>query len=154
MDLVELRAGATIWFPVEVEGGLLSLGDLHARMGRGEPLGSGLECGGMVIGTICLEPNARPSGPVLCDDRRITFVGTSDVDWRDAERKAVRAAWDWLTGVCGVPQDDAIVLSATLLEVNAGGPAGNNAVASIAINELVRANVRTDVWPLAIARNS
>lgn len=37
MDLRELEAGATIYLPVEVEGGLLSVGDIHAAMGTGEP---------------------------------------------------------------------------------------------------------------------
>ena len=37
MDLRELEPGASIYLPVEVEGGLLSVGDIHAAMGTGEP---------------------------------------------------------------------------------------------------------------------
>jgi len=148
MDLVELRAGTTVWLPVEVEGALLSLGDLHARMGRGEPLGSGLECGGAVTGTVYVAANVAMRGPVLCDAERVMFVGTSEVDWRDAETIAVRAAWDWLTIDCEVPRDDALLISAALMDVSAGGPAGNNVVASLHIDALAQAGVRTSVWPI------
>lgn len=150
MDLPEIGPGTTIWFPVEVEGGLLSLGDLHARMGRGEPVGAGIECAGSVTGTFLIADGQSINGPVFCDDYRVGFVGTSSDDWRDAEAAAVRAAWDWLTGAGGVGADDALVISAALLGVDAGGPAGNNVVASFPIAELDSAGVNTSVWPIDV----
>jgi acetamidase/formamidase len=150
LDLVEMRPGTTVWFPVEVEGALLSVGDIHARMGRGEPLGSGLECAGAVTGTVLVASDMKLDGPVLCDSNQVMFVGTSATDWRDAEASAVRAAWNWLTIICGVPKDDAILISAALFDVCAGGPAGNNVVASIQIDALAEAGVRTTVWPIEL----
>ena len=148
MDLIEISAGSTVWLPVEVEGGLLSLGDLHARMGRGEPLGSGLECAGSVTGTVLLARGVHISGPVLCDDSIVGFVGTSAVDWRDAEAIAVRAAWEWLTSQ-GILGNDALVICAALLNVENGGPAGNNVVATFEIADLETAGVRIDAWPMS-----
>ncbi|MCC6793456.1 MAG: acetamidase/formamidase family protein [Thermomicrobiales bacterium] len=151
MDLTEIAAGATVWFPVQVEGGLLSLGDLHARMGRGEPVGSGLECGGTVTGRVLLASGRAIGGPVIRSATRIGFVGTSDQDWHDAEATAVRAAWTWLTQECSLPRRDAIVVSAALLDVETGGPAGNNVVASLPIAELVELGVDPRTWPMGDA---
>src|SRR5919206_473063 len=44
IDLRHVTAGSTLYLPVEVEGGLLSLGDAHAAQGDGEVAISGLEC--------------------------------------------------------------------------------------------------------------
>jgi amidase len=150
MDLVEIRPGTTVWLPVEVDGGLLSLGDLHARMGRGEPLGSGLECGGTVTGRILQAREIAIHGPVLCDGSRVSFVGTRPDDWREAESTAVRASWKWLTDRCGVATDDAIVICAALLDVDTGGPAGNNVIASFAVADLEQAGVTIAVWPISV----
>lgn len=43
MDYVGVRAGATLYFPVSVPGGLFFLGDVHARQGDGEIVGTGVE---------------------------------------------------------------------------------------------------------------
>ena len=152
MDLVEIEPGTTVWFPVDVEGALLSLGDLHARMGRGEPLGSGFECRGSVTCAVHVASNVSISGPVISNGDSIGFVGTSAVDWRDAERNAVRAAWDWIVSR-GVPEEDSLAICAALLNVENGGPAGNNVVAAFAIDDLETAGVSTEAWPIS-ARSS
>ena len=43
MDSPEASAGNTVYFPVNVKGGLLYLGDGHAAMGDGEAAGSAIE---------------------------------------------------------------------------------------------------------------
>ncbi len=48
IDLPEVRPGATVVLPVNVEGGLLSVGDVHACQGDGEITGCALECQGTV----------------------------------------------------------------------------------------------------------
>ena len=48
MDCKEIRVGTTLYLPVNVAGGLLALGDLHAAMGDGE-VTSGVEVAGKVI---------------------------------------------------------------------------------------------------------
>jgi hypothetical protein len=88
---------------------------------------------------------------MFCDGKRIGFVGTSPDDWRDAEAAAVRAAWDWLTNAGDVSTNNALVISAALLDVDNGGPAGNNVVASFPIDELGTAGVNTNVWPINAA---
>lgn len=48
MDCTRIRKGAVLYLPVYTEGALLSLGDLHARMGDGEVMVCGLETAGEV----------------------------------------------------------------------------------------------------------
>jgi amidase len=43
MDYRGFGPGATVWFPVEVSGGLFYLGDCHAVQGDGEIVGTGIE---------------------------------------------------------------------------------------------------------------
>jgi acetamidase/formamidase len=55
IDCPDLKAGTTVVLPVNVEGGLLSIGDIHARQGDGEITGCALEIRGKVQITIeCL----------------------------------------------------------------------------------------------------
>lgn len=44
LDANVLTKGSSLFLPVEVEGGLLSVGDAHASQGHGELAGRGLEC--------------------------------------------------------------------------------------------------------------
>lgn len=48
MDTTEIKKGNTLYFPVNQEGALLALGDLHAIMGDGELCMTGLEINGSV----------------------------------------------------------------------------------------------------------
>ena len=48
MDCKRIGAGATLYLPVNVEGGLLAMGDLHAAMGDGEVCVCGAEIAGEV----------------------------------------------------------------------------------------------------------
>jgi acetamidase/formamidase len=43
MDIRDLTAGAELYLPVEVAGGLLSIGDPHAAQGDGEVCGTAIE---------------------------------------------------------------------------------------------------------------
>lgn len=63
MDFPEVRAGNTLYLPVQADGALLVLGDVHAFQGDGELYGEGGECAAEVTITVDLEdryPIARP----------------------------------------------------------------------------------------------
>lgn len=53
VDCHHIKKSSTVVMPVNVEGALLSLGDLHAKQGAGELLGCAVECDGKV--TISVE---------------------------------------------------------------------------------------------------
>ncbi len=48
MDIRQLNAGSKLWLPVQVEGALFSIGDLHAAQGDGEVCVTAIETGGEV----------------------------------------------------------------------------------------------------------
>jgi formamidase len=48
MDVRQLVAGSRLWLPVEVPGGLFSIGDLHFAQGDGEVCGTAIEVEGAV----------------------------------------------------------------------------------------------------------
>lgn len=52
MDTSRIAEGSILYLPVNVKGALLALGDLHATMGDGEIMGSGLEIAGEVDVTV------------------------------------------------------------------------------------------------------
>jgi len=148
MDLVELVAGATIWLPVQIDGALLSLGDLHVRMGRGEAVGAGLECGGTVIALLSLARNVELTCPVVMDSAHIHFIGMHAEESPEAEHLAVGAAWEWLAQDVTLSEATRLSICASLLDVNHGGPAGANVVASFRLDELTLAGVDFAVFPL------
>jgi amidase len=141
MDLVELIEGAALWLPVQVAGALFALGDLHAGMGRGEPTGAGLECAGSVAARLEVVKGQRLPGPRVVTADRISFVGTDPRETDRAIEGAIRAAWLWLTEERKVAARDALTICSALLDVNLGGPAGANAIASFDRVRLAEAGV-------------
>lgn len=77
LDCPHIRPGATVILPVNVPGGLLSLGDVHALMGEGEVTGTALETSADV--TICIRllkrDGARPLLPRLIDAEGLGAIG-------------------------------------------------------------------------------
>ena len=71
LDVRDLAAGSVLWLPVEVAGGLFSVGDTHAAQGDGEVCGTAIESAMAVTLTFELEkganlnfPRFRTPGPV------------------------------------------------------------------------------------------
>ncbi|HZX67419.1 MAG TPA: acetamidase/formamidase family protein, partial [Candidatus Elarobacter sp.] len=63
MDIRHAGAGATMLFPVAVEGALLSLGDGHAAQGDGEVCGTAIETAALAKLRITLERDRPLSAP-------------------------------------------------------------------------------------------
>lgn len=73
MDNTAIGAGATLWFPVAVDGALFGCGDMHAVMGDGEVSVSGAEVAGHVTATLTACPDLKLVNPVV---RTATHLGT------------------------------------------------------------------------------
>ena len=136
LDVPSIAGGATIWIPVKVEGGLFALGDLHAAMGNGEPAGCGLECGGVVTGRVWFVSATRLPGVRIESKHEISFIGSDNDNYVVARAKAINAAWQWLTAECEVPGEAALAVSAGLMQLKLGGPAGTNIIASFPLEAL------------------
>jgi amidase len=75
MDSRKIRKGATVWFPVRVPGALLEMGDLHATMGDGEVVGTGIEIEGEIIVRVRLLKKFKLNWPVT-ETKDAWFVNT------------------------------------------------------------------------------
>ncbi len=64
MDSKVIKKGARVYFPVQVEGALLAMGDLHATMGDCEISGTGIEIGGHVTVRVSVIKNFPLRYPV------------------------------------------------------------------------------------------
>ncbi len=77
LDCVETRVGTTLYLPVNVPGGLLCFGDVHAAQGDGELCRSALETTAEVTLTIGLRKGWTIGWPRLEDDEWIMVAGSS-----------------------------------------------------------------------------
>jgi len=76
MDTPEMRAGVTCYLGVNVPGGLLSIGDGHARQGEGETCGVAVECAMNTVLIVDLLKGLATPWPRLESDTHIMSVGS------------------------------------------------------------------------------
>ena len=74
MDNKMVAEGATLYFPVFVEGALFATGDFHAAMGDGEISVSGIEVPGKVTVTLEVLKNVRIEHPMLENETVVTTI--------------------------------------------------------------------------------
>lgn len=86
MDIRDLAEGTELWLPVEVAGGLFSVGDTHAAQGDGEVCGTAIESPMEVALKFELAKDARLSCPRF-------FLPNRGADPRGAD------GWDVTTGI-------------------------------------------------------
>lgn len=116
MDLRDVRPGARLVLPVEVAGGLLSVGDGHAVQADGEVCGTAVETPTTTRLRVTVERGAAPATPRLsapappthAPGRVVTTTGLGP-DLHAGARDAVRSMVDVL-GTHGVDPADAYLL--------------------------------------------
>lgn len=111
MDCRELVAGSKLFLPVEVEGGLLSVGDGHAAQGDGELSGTAVEC--MMEEArlrVTIRKGLRITGPrIRAADAWITLGFGQTLD--QAAAAAASAMLDLMTAQLGLPRAEALALA-------------------------------------------
>lgn len=119
LDIRDLSAGSTLYLPVEVTGGLLSIGDSHAAQGDGEVCGTAIESPMTGLFTIDLIkdwaiafPQFETNGPVTHHLDQRGYYATTGVapDLMQAARDAVSAMIDWLGQTCNLSAVEAYML--------------------------------------------
>jgi amidase len=120
MDLRELSPGATLLLPVQVNGGLLSLGDLHAAMGHGEPTSVAIEAAGAATVRIWIEKDAGLRAPRLRVGGATICIGIADT-YPEARADAIAQAFELLT--TELEPFDAYRFMSARVDVRLGGPA-------------------------------
>ncbi|MBO0807468.1 MAG: acetamidase/formamidase family protein [Actinobacteria bacterium] len=94
MDCLDITVGATVLLPVNVPGGLLSLGDVHALMGDGEVAGVALETHGDVTVSVQLIKAGRPASTCMPRLDTPTTVGTLGCESHESIDANIAAALD------------------------------------------------------------
>jgi formamidase len=137
LDVRDARAGAVLFLPVDVEGALLSLGDVHFAQGDGEVCGTAIETHARVRLRVDVVPADRTrwspatpafesTEPARAGDRRylvttglpIEADGTNrDMDLLLCARNAVRAMIEWLGAERGLSRQQAYVLCSVAVDL-------------------------------------
>ena len=116
-DIQEITTGARVHLPVNVDGALLQIGDMHAIQGDGEICGGGgMETGGTV--QVMVEVSRRPAEmtwPRIENDTHIMTTGI-EKPAEDAFRIALSEMILWLESDFGMPKGEAFMLLAQCLE--------------------------------------
>jgi len=109
MDAPEARAGNTVYFPVNVAGGLLYVGDGHAAMGDGEVAGTAIEVPLKARLQVDVIKGQRIAWPRFENDQAIMAVGAyRPLD--DALRIAFTELVHWIHTDYGLSEMDAYEL--------------------------------------------
>jgi acetamidase/formamidase len=116
MDTPQMRAGATVFLRVNVEGAMFSVGDGHYRQGEGEACGTAVE--GAMTTTLIVElvKGGAPIWPRIEDDTHWMTVGSSrplEDAWRIGNAELVR----WVGELYGLHVMDAYQLCSQIAQV-------------------------------------
>jgi amidase len=119
MDIRDLAAGAELYLPVEVTGGLFSIGDTHAAQGDGEVCGTAIESRmnatvtlGLIKNETLETPRFTTPGPVTrhLDEKGYEVTTGVGDDLMEGARGAVSRMVDMLASRYGMTSVDAYML--------------------------------------------
>lgn len=96
LDTTLLGEGATLYLPVNVEGALLSMGDMHSSMGDGEIMGSGMEVAGEIEVTVEVLKGSTLPLPFVETDEVYATLGSRET-MEEASKVALNNMVDFLS---------------------------------------------------------
>ncbi|MEU3270126.1 acetamidase/formamidase family protein [Saccharomonospora sp. NPDC006951] len=115
MDTPEMRAGATCYLGVNVEGALFSVGDGHYRQGEGEACGTAVEGAMNVTLIVELIKGKAPLWPRIEQDEHYVVVASAR-PLEDAWRASQVGMIEWLRELYGLDRLDAYQLLTQISE--------------------------------------
>ena len=124
MDLTDAAAGATVFLPVQVPGALLSIGDIHAVMSRGESSFVAIEIAGRATVSVDVVKDRAFPAPQIETPTEYVCVGLGD-PVQDSIDMAYEAMFSVLVDDHGWAKDDAYVVMSALAHTELGGPTGS-----------------------------
>lgn len=113
VDCHYIKKDSTVVMPVNVEGALLSLGDLHAKQGAGELLGCAVECDGRVTISVEIIKADNPAWFGWPQVNTDTFIGSLGYRNYSIENSIREAVFDLVKRIeydCHVPFMDAYMV--------------------------------------------
>jgi len=129
MDFNSAQPGSTVHIRAQKPGGLLTLGDVHARMGDGELTGTGVEIDSAVTLKVDRSPGFPCSSPVVEKTKVIEseeeFLSSGQgADWEEA----VKIAWSEMVGLIADHYDTTVehanLIVGTIADARPGYAAG------------------------------
>jgi acetamidase/formamidase len=124
LDVRQLTAGASLYLPVLVPGGLFSVGDAHAAQGDGEVAGTAIEMDATVTLRFRLlkgqtVPSPRFSTPVVGKAAGPWFAATGNgPDLYEAAREALRGILAYLEEHHGLARPQACILTSACVDLH------------------------------------
>lgn len=109
MDTPEIRTGTTVYFGVNVSGGLVAMGDGHCRQGEGEVCGSGVESAMETVVVVDLIKGGAPAWPRIESDHYLMCTGSTR-PLEDAYRVSQHDLVTWTGSLLGLDDLDAMQL--------------------------------------------
>jgi len=123
LDVRGLVPGSTLYLPVEVDGALFSVGDVHAAQGDGEVCGTGIECGGDVTLRFGVQRGRRLAAPEYrtpaqpAPGPRYATTGVAP-DLMAASQDAVRGMIAYLQAEHGLSAANAYILCSVAVDLS------------------------------------
>lgn len=109
MDTSVIKAGMTVYLPVNVAGALLAMGDLHAGMGDGEVGVSGLEVRGAVEVQVAVIKGQPYPLPLVVGEGQVYSIA-SHADLNIASEQATLMMTDLMMSLSDLSDNQAIAL--------------------------------------------
>lgn len=116
MDNNAIAAGATLYFPVAVDGALFGCGDMHAVMGDGEVSVSGAEVAGYATVTLTALPELSVPNPLIENDTHFGIIVSAESLDKAAEL-AVQQMVDLLASCTNESEADLVMLLSLVADV-------------------------------------
>ena len=116
MDNTAIAAGATLYFPVAVDGALFGCGDMHAVMGDGEVCVSGAEVAGYATVTLTALPELSVPNPLIENDTHFGIIVSAESLDKAAEL-AVQQMVDLLASRTNESEADLVMLLSLVADV-------------------------------------
>lgn len=116
MDNTAIAAGATLYFPVAVDGALFGCGDMHAVMGDGEVSVSGAEVAGYATMTLTALPELSVPNPLIENDTHFGIIVSAE-SLDKASELAVQQMVDLLASRTNESEADLVMLLSLVADV-------------------------------------
>ncbi len=117
MDVQEVCAGTTVYLPVNVEGALLHVGDVHAIMGDGEiNSGGGIECRGEVTMRTVLRPAPKSMEWLRLENAQYLMTVACENETKASFCAATRELIRWMVDDYRMEEKEAYLLLGQVLE--------------------------------------
>ena len=78
MDVRRINAGTILYLPVNTDGALLAMGDVHALMGDGEVFICGLETGAKITVRVTVIKNRKLPLPLIVNEDTVAAIASSE----------------------------------------------------------------------------